>query len=138
MTALEKYVRACADQMGLRDWTLRVDLDEPNSPERGDGKAWGASAEPLPGRKYGIITLGQGALDEGPEDLRETVVHELVHLHFAAMVDQIRNDLDAFIPNATFEVFNASFTRNLEYGVDGLAEVIAPSMPLPPKTTASR
>lgn len=128
---LDTYVRGLADDMGLRDWTLRIDLTEPDGPERQDGQRWGASANPLPGRKYGIITLGSTALDSEPEDLRETVVHELVHLHFAALVDQVRNDLDDFVPPAAFELFNASFTRNLEYGVDALAEVIASHLSLP-------
>jgi hypothetical protein len=132
MTPTEAYVRDLADRMGLRDWTLRVDLTEPDAPDRRDEQRWGASAHPLPGRKYAIITLGTSVSEADPDEQRQTIVHELVHLHFGALVDQLRNDLDDFIPPAAFGVFDASATRNLEYGVDALAVVIAEHMPLPP------
>jgi|GEM_PF-5381894 len=129
-----KYVRHVADGMGLRDWS--VDLSYPDlvrEQDRAQGHRWCAMCEPTPGRKAALIEFSTDWLQRANEyDIRETVVHELVHCHFGALVDTYRNDLTDQLSGPVFDVFERNLTRNLEYGVDGIAEEWARHAPMPP------
>jgi hypothetical protein len=128
---LGRYVRAVADEMGLRDWTLNLEVDSPDTPDGApDGMRWGASCEPVPGRKAATITFDPCHREAQPEDLRETVVHELTHCHFFGVWDTIRRDLLRSLGQDSYDLFTAGVERHMEYGIDAIAEVIAKQMPL--------
>jgi hypothetical protein len=110
------YIRRLADAMGLRDWTVGHDGREPYD----DGRA---SAECVYGRKILWVRLSDDFHADKPERQRQTVVHELIHAHFSAMNRFLREELDDR-PFATYRLL-------AEYGVDALADVIAPHLPLP-------
>ena len=127
---LRRYVRAVADLMELRDWTVQVDVGRPNSPDHADGLEWGASCAPVTGRKFATLTFGPQLRHVLVEELRQTVVHELVHCHTFGMWDSVRHDLLVPLGQQTYDVFIAGFERQMENGVDALADAIAPRMPL--------
>ena len=130
---LERYVRWVANEMGLRDWTLQVAVAKKikRSPKTPDGQEWGATCCPTPGRKFALITFAAERRDDDLEDLRVTVVHELVHCHFYGVWDTIRRDtLDLIDAQETYDTLIKGVERHMEYGVDAVAEAIAPRMPL--------
>lgn len=128
--ALNAYCRDLADQMGLRDWTITVAVEEPTSPDRVDDATWCATSNSTPGRKVADLTFSPTIRDWKPEDVRNTVVHELVHPHFDPLFEMVREDLHTHVSQSTYDVFCDGARRWLEYGVDAMAEIIAPSLPL--------
>jgi hypothetical protein len=110
------YVRDIADRMGLKDWTITV----PGAPPEDHDDA---STRMSYGRKVARVYLPDSFRHETPEEQRDIIVHELVHPHFAAMDGMAEDwlDSDRYV----------AFLRMFEYGVDAMAAVIAPHMPLP-------
>ena len=121
----QAYIRQIADRMHLKDW--RVELRQ-RPPENKD-----AAAEVLCtyGRKLAYIYFAQDWADIEAEKQRHFVVHELVHLHLQTVRDMVEQDMKGVLGNQAHEVLLWPFKRALEYGVDGLADAIAPLMPLP-------
>lgn len=130
---LERYVRAVADEMGLRDWTLQVTTAPTISRAKNasGGHEWGATCSPVPGRKYADLEFADARRDDDVYELRQTVVHELAHCHFFGVWDTIRRDtLDLIDAQETYDTLIAGIERHMEYGVDALADAIAPRMPV--------
>lgn len=121
--ALIAYIRSTADAMGLRDWDIRLDEEWAQQ-----GKA--ASVQAAYGRKFARIWIGREFRTESPEDQRNTVVHELIHLHLESAGDMVFSDLEKILGRPADAVFTNGFSRQLEYGVDALACALAPHMPL--------
>jgi hypothetical protein len=123
--ALADYVRLVADEMGLRDWEIRL-AEHPAEP----GKC--ASVEIVYGRKFATLEVPDTFKSEQtPEDQRDSVVHELVHCHLESMANMVQNDLESLLGRPADSLFFAGFTRQYEYGVDGLAGALAKHLPLP-------
>jgi hypothetical protein len=112
------YVRRIADLMGLRDWTFHVPDDQrPDDPDaNAEIRCWR-------GRKHATVLFGESFLRAGEDDQRHSVVHEMVHCHFAAMGWVAQEGLSADAERGWHLVF--------EYGVDGVADAWAPLLPLP-------
>ena len=83
---------------------------------------------PVEGRKYANLRLGECFLVDAAEEQRHTIVHELLHCHLGPMTRMIEAH-DGMPPAAMLA---------LEYCVDGLADAIAPLLPLPPVSTRSQ
>jgi hypothetical protein len=116
------YVRQLADILHLRDWQIEIYDDSPS-----DGDAL-ASCQPVSGRKLGIIRLAESFLTDEPAAQRHTLTHELLHCHFGP-------------PWRMLEAHNAlppAALMAMEYGIDGVADAIAPLLPLPPAATRSQ
>lgn len=137
--AIEKYIRFCANEIGLRDWTFVAVFNETAEDLREtddhDGDVWGAACDPVRGRKVATIYLGKhvitGLIEDGDrEDFRQTIAHELVHCHFAALWEVMRIDVREQLSQSTYDMFIANAERNLEYGVDAVADAVAPRLPL--------
>ena len=111
------YLRALADLMGLRDWTVTLD-DQPT-----DGAGNFAEASTMAGRKHLKVAVSERFLDLPPEEQRSTMVHELIHAHGAAMDHMLCDVLDSDARPA--------YKLLMEYMVDGIAEEWARSLPLP-------
>jgi hypothetical protein len=130
---LGRYVRACADLMELRDWTIGLAYERPEAPggSAGDtGQEWSAALEGTIGRKNACLSIDPDCDGLPREELRQTVAHELAHCHFVALWHQMRIDLLARLSQDAYDVFIASAERNLEYGIDALADAVAPRLPL--------
>ena len=116
------YVRQLADILHLKDWRIDVYEDAPGDPNAI------ASCNPIDGRKYAVIRLGESFLTDTPDDQRQTLTHELMHCHLGPMARMIESHGD-FPPAAKLA---------MEYCVDGLADAIAPLLPMPPASTKSQ
>lgn len=122
--ALGSYMREVADRMELRDWHLDLSHDPPAQDD-----AY-ASCEPIYGQHRTVLRFAHGFRDRDPEDQRHTVVHELVHLHLAALTSQVEHDASELLGSTADSVFWNGARRNLEYAVDGLAHAIARHIPI--------
>lgn len=133
--ALSNYVRAMADWLWMRDWDFDVYFEKLEGERPGpDGEEWGAKVRQTRHRQHAAITL--------PPDFRydpvydgikgkQTIAHELIHMHWARCWDMIRVDL-CDVPGVSQEVYDlfvANYERNMEYGVDALACAFAEHMP---------
>lgn len=111
------YIREVADRLRLRDWTIEV------SDEGTDRPYTNALICVSHQRKYADLYLSDGFLDLTPERQRHCVVHELLHCHFGHADQWVRHKIDGDAEEA--------YTRMFEVGIDGLADAIAPLMPMP-------
>jgi len=134
--ALSNYIRMAADLLWLRDWDFDVYYENPQTPERAAavGQEWGAVVEQTRHRQHACITLTpyfryhpayQG------NNGKVTIAHELIHMHWARCWDQVRVDLldTDGLAQQTYDLFIANYERNMEYGVDALAEAFAKYLP---------
>jgi hypothetical protein len=115
------YIRRIADLMMLKDWRIEISEEHP-----ADGAH--ASCEPVQGRKFATLRLSSGFVEGTQHEQRQTVVHELIHCHFghAWRLLEVNDHMTTGAKMA------------LEYGIDGLADAIAPLLPLPPACTRSQ
>ncbi len=129
--ALRSYCRDLADKLELRDWWVSTRVgDVGGSQDRYDGKTWGASSESVPGQKHVKLTFDPDCRNWDRRDLRQTVAHELIHAHLAPMVEMTRVDLAPHLGQQAYELYDAAFTRHLEFAVDALADAVTEHLPL--------
>lgn len=127
--ALKAYVRELADLMGLRDWDFNVVIGDPTADLPGVDCA-SASIECVDGRKYAVITFADWVRQGSPEDIRDTVCHELIHAHLNPACEIVRVDACDLMQQQTYETLMAGFRRNVEFAVDGMAGALAKHLPL--------
>lgn len=126
-----RYCRDIADKLELRDWWVSTRIGDVGGPQdRYDAKRWGASSESVPGQKHVKLAFSEDCRGWDTRELRQTVAHELIHAHLAPMVEMTRVDLAPHLSNQAHLLFDAAFTRHLEFAVDALADAVAPSLPL--------
>lgn len=123
-----RYVRDIADRMRLRDWTVTLSDEHP------DDKEADADARVTYGRRCLTLRLARDFAVESPEDQRHTVVHELIHAHLFP-IDWTVNSIGNHLPLAALDILKGALSDDIEVGVDALADVIAPFMPLPAQET---
>jgi len=123
---LGKYIRARADELGLSDWHIVLKAEPPEDNEAA------AEIHPVEGRKWVNMRVAKDFRELRPEEQRYAIIHELIHCHFQSAVDIIRLDLfeERLLAQDTYAAIYASFRRQMEYGVDGLAVAIGCSFPL--------
>lgn len=77
-------------------------------------------------------------LTSDPEDMRNDIVHELIHVVHRDQTDLMRKAAaQAIEEQAAYDVLWEGFRLATEVMVDHLATIIAPSMPLPDFTTTA-
>lgn len=123
-TVLAQYLRSCADKLGLRDWTIRLLHDRPNSPETH------AHTECVYGRKLAEIKVCRDFREQDPEEQRHTIIHELLHLHTDAADSIVNNEIREALGKQTGYVAYEAHHRAIEIAVDDIATAIAQYFPL--------
>lgn len=109
------YLNMLKDKLCLKDWIIEVKDDPPSS-------CYMVSIYTVDGQKKASLYLSEQFLKETAEEQRQTCLHELIHLHFtqcAKIAQRKMNDKD-------YDIWNLMF----EYGIDGIADAIAPLFPL--------
>lgn len=135
---LDAYIRHIADIMGLRDWTIRIDIkndvtaDNHQSAEDGTS-SYSASSQVLHGRQFVILSLDAGWSEWDADTLRQTVAHELVHAHTAKMLYAFYNVRNVIGGGALFDVLDSAYDDAHEITVDAIAVAWAETLPLPVK-----
>ena len=120
--ALREYVRWVADRVGLRDWhfTLFYEHDEEDAI---------AICTPTYGRRRAKIQFAADFRTLDVDEQRNSVIHELLHCHLAAVQDQVRLDLPKELAQSAYNLFFAAFRQNLEYAVDAISASLAKDIP---------
>jgi hypothetical protein len=116
------YVCDLKNRVYLRDWQIAIYEDAPAASEAL------ASIEPVYGRKWAALRLSDRFLSETQGEQRHTIAHELIHCHFAPLQRLIEAN----------DEMTQGYKMAIEYAVDGLADAIAPLLPLPPPGTRSQ
>ena len=121
--SLARYIASIAKDFGLRDWDLSLDSD----PCDDDAIA---SVNTAYGRKAAVINVAADFEHYTPEAQRMAVIHELIHIHQAQIIDLIERTLPNAIGAAAFLMFNAAWRQAMEHSTDGLATAIADRYPI--------
>ncbi len=127
-TALGQYIREAADGLGLRDWSftlLAESADEGNN----------AQIATVYGRKQACMKFQHRWWNEPPEDLRHTVIHELLHCHMDGM-DTAINGAEELLGRAAWHMLEHAHHAATELAVDAIADVLALGWALPPDFAA--
>jgi hypothetical protein len=111
------YVREIADRLALKDWVIDVDDDGPKD-QSAHASIWIAH-----GRKRATIYLSDEFLADSRPEQRQSIAHELIHVHNGPYWDAVSRATDD----------DKNIRMLMEYSVDGLADGVAPLLPLPPK-----
>jgi hypothetical protein len=120
--ALGEYIRWVADQMELRDWTFELDLEPCESHLAG-------CVVCTNGARHATITVAANFRGYPPDEQRETIVHELVHVHWETCWKMVQTDLGDALGKPVYYVFCDSYRRGMEYGIDSLSKALAKHLP---------
>ena len=130
-----KYVRKMANEMGLRDWRFEVYFEQ--DPSQGKSPAdgvleneWQAVCDPVPHRRVAELRFQLDAPEQDPQELRQTVCHELLHCHGSSMWTQVRVDLHGQLGQSPYDFFVNAFEANMEWHIDAIATAWAEKLPL--------
>lgn len=115
------YIRHLANRMGLTDCRLCVTADDGDSENH-------ATVECTRGRNVAVICLGAEFWKDSQEGQRDTIVHELLHI-VTRRVKDAPDSLKESVGRVVYETWVDRFDEEIEYAVDQLTRVIAPSMP---------
>ncbi len=121
--SLEAYIHHLAALLRLADWRIRL-ATEPAA----DGQN-AQAYQPFDARRT-YIRVRDGWLDMEPEEQRDTIVHELLHLHLAEMSGMINDDTGELLDKAAYHILHEQYRLAEERAVDTLAGAIAPLLPL--------
>ena len=126
--AVEGYVRELRNALGLGHWSILLPDEYPSDDPEG---VW-AEITPTEGRYRAKLRFGTGFFELDAEETRNTIVHELLHLHFNRAGDVVRlgpyrQELGQTLYNSLHE----QVKTEIEYGIDALATIIAKRLPLP-------
>lgn len=112
---LRPYVADVQRRLGLGHWRVDIGEQQPEGENNAQVFWWHM--------KYrATIIFADGILRADPAELRYTVVHELLHLHLRG--------LNMAVPEVSGK--GGRWEYEEELAVDGLAQALAPLMPLPP------
>jgi hypothetical protein len=121
--ALGEYIRWVANEMELRDWTIVLDADPAD-----DGLIGHCIC--VNGQREARIAVASNFREHPPEEQRETIVHELLHVHHEGCWRMVQTDLAEPMGKIGYYVFCDSYRRAMEYAIDGTAKALAKHLPL--------
>jgi len=118
---LEPYIREMAQRMNLPQWRVDLSDDEPED---------GSTAQ--------VHIQGQGRIARvllrdphgDMDDLRDSVVHELLHLHIHDMETVIHQTEQHFNP-AAYDIVTRMYREQMEIAVCAIARAWSSCLPLP-------
>ncbi len=111
------YIEYLKNKLHLKDWEFKI-LDDPPRDNNIIAAIFTAY-----GRKRLSIYLSESFLSDTEIEQRHTLIHELIHAHLVFACDFACEQLDQRLKDV--------FIRMIEYGVDGIADSIAPFFKLP-------
>lgn len=122
--SLSRYVRECADALGLRDWEVILD-DDPC-----DDEDHAASVSCIYERRIAHVQVTADWMGLPPTEQRHVVAHELAHIHMDADLYYLHEVLPSLIGATTWSAIEAAVRRLHEQGVDGIASGLEVGLPL--------
>jgi len=123
---LSAYVRRLANEMGLGGWKVNIASGVTDSNTAyAETTIWDE-------RFQGDILLNRDWHPTSKEELREIVVHELVHLHLADL-DHALYAMETLLGKPAYAVAVDRYRTDREKAVQQIARFWAPHLLLPPK-----
>ena len=122
-TALERYISEAQQTLNLGQWKIELE----DSPCEDDALAEIEVSENL---WQARIRVAYSFFKEKPEEQRDTIVHELIHVHTAG-IERSRDRMEKILGELAWPVFQASMENEVERAVDALAKIVAPTLPIP-------
>lgn len=126
--ALREYVRYVAAELNLRDYTIHITYDHEVVTGRGGIRA--ASVSCIDGAREATIEIAYNFRHFPADAQRETIVHELLHVHHDPCWRMVQTDLDEPLGKVGYYLFCDSYRRSMEFMVDGLAKAVARHLPM--------
>lgn len=120
----EQYVRHLGDLLLLQDWELDISREGPS------GNAW-ASINVCEVEDQATIKLGAEWGQHSPEEQREYLVHELMHVHTDRARRLVVQLAKQWNENSACQFAEEAYRKENEILVNTLARLLAPGMPLP-------
>lgn len=127
---LGSYMRWIANEMGLRDWYLRL-MHVP--PEETDGKRDRRAAARIEitwGKKHADIYVCEDFKEFEPDRQRQFMVHELVHCHFDHLDALTDNQLRDHLGEIYWQAWHPAYWLMFENSIDAIAQAWAEKLPL--------
>jgi hypothetical protein len=118
-----RYVRQVADALGLKDWWLQVMWAQPASDN------YQAQVGSDPGGRTAYLWFRDDLLEQTPADVRQTVVHELLHVHRRNIVHLMDQLLRPPMSQDAWNSFIIAYQLIDEEATEGVALAIAHKMP---------
>jgi hypothetical protein len=122
------YVGELARQMWLGSWEITHEWDDFKGDSDSDSTIW-ALTNPLPEYRRAKITWNPVILDASPRETRDTVVHELLHLHHAHL-DKFIEELIAGYSQEAQDINHGRHRNFTEEHTVVMERLIGGSMPM--------
>lgn len=122
-TSTVEYTRQIAVAMGLGGWVI-----EESSEPASEGCL--AEIEATYGQRHAKLSLCKDWEQLSPEEQRDTIVHELLHVHLAHLT-QLAHDIVESLDEGASKAAKVALALTEEYTVDAMANAWSPYMPLP-------
>lgn len=144
---MRAYVRDCADRMGLRDYTCNYYRGRPDD-LHGASDVCGA-IDVNPTRRHFTIWLPlewfrrAGGTDDERRDARNTIAHELLHVHFKR-IEGMAKSTQTNLGDIAWQLWWDNMHDEIEIVIDDLSEICAEYLPMPdmpqfpPKATKAK
>lgn len=123
-SGVEAWLVEAAKVLRLTDWDIMVD-DGPTT----DVDTW-AETEPVHSYPAAVIRVNPLLLDQPDEEILRSLVHELVHLYHADMIEALQDSLHG-LDEERAEIIERTVRRYLERLVDSVARLVSRTVPLP-------
>jgi hypothetical protein len=121
--ALESYVAELQEALNVANWKVSV------AREASDVEAW-ADINPHEQNYTAELRVSHDFWRQTPEQQREVLVHEVLHI-VTARLDQTVEALEEAFGKVVWAIFEPQYVNATERVVDHLAKVLAPNLPLP-------
>jgi hypothetical protein len=122
---LKTYVREIQVRLGRGETDIRIG-------EHHSDEGTYAQVNPHEQAAEAEIRFSPDFYSDTPQGQRNTVVHEVLHLHFVGVDDVVHAWVDKLAP-VDYAMLKRMMVRQEERIVDFMARIISPFMPLPPK-----
>jgi len=122
--SLARYIRDCADIVGLRDW--EVVLDDGYCED--DDIA--AHVYSVRERRIAHITVAENFITMPAHEQRHVIAHELVHVHMDADLDYLDDFLPGLVGSSAWTPIRAALRAFHEQGIDGVSVGVEAALPL--------
>ena len=124
---LARYVWKLRDEMWLTRWAINILITE----YPGENESNQATIAPTNARYRAELEVATGVAEVGGEDLRHTIVHELLHLWHRDSSDVFRLALPKELSSSAFILLWESYRQADELMVDQMAYAWAEHLSLP-------
>ncbi len=123
--SLSSYLRDLADALLLRDWEITLERGWSDSDAYATISVWAEE-------NHANVKVCEGFFGHPASERRETLTHELLHLHINPIKHALQN-ARSNLGEHTYGVVEGMMDDATEFAVDGIARVLAAYLPLPPQ-----